>query len=131
VIYSRSSTHVGNSLIMFYPQGVRTSLPVPGSIKYIFGSSGKLLFAVQRQSPLPVDAQPDPFAMYPHFPAKLYSSTVLKRLETIHLSWVLCHFARWEVSDGCVIVLSLCWVRPLEFYFCYLVVYLAIGLRWC
>ncbi|KAI5993442.1 hypothetical protein EDD15DRAFT_2437983 [Pisolithus albus] len=39
VIYSRSSTHIGNSLIMFYPQGVRTSSPVPGSIKYIFGSA--------------------------------------------------------------------------------------------
>ena len=45
VVYNQSSTHVGNSLIMFYPQGCRTMSPVPGSIKYIYGSNGMLTFA--------------------------------------------------------------------------------------
>jgi hypothetical protein len=108
VIYSRSSTHIGNSLVLFYPKGDYNSSPVPGSIKYIYGSNGILTFAVQRQCPLLHGGQRDPFATYAHFPAKLYSSTVLDNLEIVKLSWVVSHFARWAVSDDQVIVLSLC-----------------------
>jgi hypothetical protein len=87
VVYSHSSTHIGNSLIMFYPQGSHTSSPVPGCIKYIYGSEGTLTFAVQQQCLLPVlDTEQDPFSMYPHFSAKLYSSAMSDDLEIVHLT---------------------------------------------
>ncbi|KAI9463750.1 hypothetical protein HD554DRAFT_2206411 [Boletus coccyginus] len=93
VIYSRSSMHIGNSLVLFYPKGDYNSSPVPGSIKYIYGSNGILTFTVQRQRPLLHGGQCDPFATYVHFPAKLYSSTVSDDLEIVKLSWVVSHFA--------------------------------------
>ena len=111
-VYSRSSTHVSNSLIMFYPEGSRMLSPVPGSIKYIYGNDGMLTFAVQRQSTLE-ERQQDPFSMFPHFPAKLYSSVMLDVLEVVHLSWVVSRFARWAIADDCVVVLSLCRVSPI------------------
>lgn len=113
VAYSRSSTHVGNSLITFYPQGCRTMSPVPGSIKYIYGSNGMLTFAVQRQSPLQEKHQ-DPFSTYLHFPAKLYSSVMSDDLEVVCLSWVVSHFACWAVAHDHVVILSLCRVSSLS-----------------
>ncbi|KIK29888.1 hypothetical protein PISMIDRAFT_74083, partial [Pisolithus microcarpus 441] len=103
VVYSRSSTHVGNLLIMFYPQGYLSASPIPGSIKYIFGDNGLLTLAL----PLPSGKQHDPFASYPHFPAKLYSSVVSDDLETVRLSWVVSHFSCLAVTDDRVVVLSL------------------------
>ncbi|KAG6376550.1 hypothetical protein JVT61DRAFT_2546 [Boletus reticuloceps] len=50
----------------------------------------------------------DPFSLYPHFPAKLYSSAMLDSLEIIHLAWIVGHFARWAIVDDRVVVLSLC-----------------------
>ena len=44
VMYSQSSTHISNSLILFYPQGDCALSSVPGSIKYIFGGHGSLAF---------------------------------------------------------------------------------------
>ncbi|KAI6123615.1 hypothetical protein EDD16DRAFT_1827755 [Pisolithus croceorrhizus] len=107
IIYSRSSCHLGNSLIFFYPDGNRTKSPVPGTIKYIYSSNGAITFAVQRRLPLKLGGH-DTFAAYPHFPAKLYSSLLSKRLEAIELPCVVSHFARWAISDDQVIVLSLC-----------------------
>ncbi|KAI9464872.1 hypothetical protein HD554DRAFT_2026214, partial [Boletus coccyginus] len=52
VVYSQSSSHVGNSQILFYPQGNWSLQPVPGTIKYIYQADGSLAFAVRRQRPL-------------------------------------------------------------------------------
>ena len=112
VVYSQSSIHLGNSLIMFYSKGCCTSSPVPGSIKYIYRCNDRLTFAVERQSPLQEKHQ-DPFLIYPHFPAKLYSSVMSDSLEVVCLSWVVSHFARWAVANNCVVVLSLCWVSQI------------------
>ncbi|KIK18689.1 hypothetical protein PISMIDRAFT_108961 [Pisolithus microcarpus 441] len=113
VVYSRSSTHVGNSLIMFYPQGCLSVSSIPGSIKYVFGSSGFLTFAVQQQLPLPSGMCNDPFASYLHFPAKLYSSAISDDLEIVQLSWVMSHFARLTVADDRAVVLSLCHISSM------------------
>ncbi|KIO01080.1 hypothetical protein M404DRAFT_151262, partial [Pisolithus tinctorius Marx 270] len=115
VYYSRLSSHVGNSLILFYPGGNRSLPPVPGSIKYIYQSGDSFVFAVQRQHPLTAGKKEsmDPFAQYPHFPAKLYSSTLEETLESIRCSWVSGHYARWAVSSDTAVVLSLCRVRSL------------------
>lgn len=107
VYYCQSSTHVGNSLILFYPQGNQSLSPVPGSIKFIYESEGSWLFAVQRQRPLTV-ASTDPYAAYPHFPAKLYSPVLEEKLETVRVAWAVGHYARWTVSSEHAVVLSLC-----------------------
>lgn len=106
VYFARSSTHLGNSLIHFYPSGDRSHSPVPGSIKYIFELDGKISIAIQRQNPA-LNGLFDPFACYPHFPAKLYSSKLADNLEIIEVEWMMAHFARWPVTSELVVVLSL------------------------
>jgi hypothetical protein len=109
VIYSRASTHVGNSQVLFYPCGDRLSSPVPGSIQHIYAvPTGELVFAVHRHLALNrPDRAIDPFAMYPDFPAKLYSSSLSSHLENVKVSWVISHFVRWEISSNHVVILSL------------------------
>lgn len=58
--YSWSSTHLGNSLILFYPNGDFTVKPVPASITYIYHERNSIRLAVQRQNRLP-STFPDPF----------------------------------------------------------------------
>jgi hypothetical protein len=107
VMYARSSTHVGNSLIYFYPDGNRNSSATHGSIKYIFKSkSGSFRFAVQRHLPLPRGVL-DPFASYPHFPAKLYSSQLRSALEIVEVDWVIAQCARWKMSPMLAVLLTL------------------------
>lgn len=105
-IYSRYQTHLGNSLIHFYPNGSRRLSPIPGSIKYIFHQDGKVSFAVHRHLPAPSNVI-DPFRHYPHVQAKLYSSVLNDRLEIIELSSVFGHFARWCMTPELTGVLSL------------------------
>jgi hypothetical protein len=109
VIYSRASTHLGNSQILYYPRGDWTLTPVPASIKYIYGMlTGELLFAAQRHLPLdPHDCTIDPFSIYPDFPAKMYSTKLESRLENVKVTWVVSHFARWTVSSRHSVILSL------------------------
>jgi len=67
VIYSKVSTHMGNSQIFFYPRGDRSLTPVPANIKYIYSTlTGELLFAVQWHIPLDHHIV-DPFSLYPDF----------------------------------------------------------------
>jgi hypothetical protein len=105
IVYARASTHLGNSLIMYYSRGLKSAPPVPGTIKYIFDHQGKVVFVVQRHLDPPSE-HTDPFAPYPDFPAKVYSSA-LAELEIVEPDWVMSHFARWEVSQGQVVVLIL------------------------
>jgi hypothetical protein len=105
IIYATSNTHIGNSLVQFYPQGSKLSL-VPGSIKYIYQEQDRFVFAVQRQLPISTDIS-DPYAIYPHFPAKLYSSQLSVELEQVQLDWIYSHYARWNLSATQSVVLSL------------------------
>jgi len=66
IVYSCSSTHTGNSVIVYYPQNSNSLLI------YIFSINGDAKFAVHRHRPATVSF--DPFACYSHFSAKLYSS---------------------------------------------------------
>jgi len=50
----------------------QNSLPVYGSIELIFSIDGAVKPAARCHKPATVSF--DPFAIYPHFPAKLYSS---------------------------------------------------------
>jgi hypothetical protein len=118
VIYTTSNTHMGNSLVYFHPQGNR-SLRVPGSIKYIYQEQGRFVLAVQRQLPTSGDNGSDPYAIYPHFPAKLYSSQLSVGLERVQTDWIYSHYARWKLSATQSVVLSLsrvCYLKLLHFY---------------
>lgn len=35
ILYTRASTHVGNSLILYHPEGKMDTVPIPGSIQSI------------------------------------------------------------------------------------------------
>ncbi|KAG0700172.1 hypothetical protein DFH29DRAFT_807897 [Suillus ampliporus] len=109
IFYSRASTHVGNSQVLFYPQGDRLLSHIPGTICHIYAApTGELVFAVQRYILLARhNRHVDPFAMYPGFPAKLYLSSLSSHLESVKVAWVVGHFARWEVSSDQAVVLSL------------------------
>jgi hypothetical protein len=106
VVYARSSTHLGNSLIFFYPRDDKSSPPIPGSIKYIFDTRDGTAFAVQRHL-MPEPGTIDPFALYPDFPARLYSTSLNDTLEMVKVGWITSHFARWQISPEHVVVLSL------------------------
>lgn len=111
VVYARAQTHMGNSLIMFYPRGDRSSAAIPGSIEYIYSINSAFRFAVRRYTP-PVLIEPDPFAQWADFPARTWSSQMSKTLETVQIDWVYSHFARYQLSSDQIVVLSLSQVKP-------------------
>ena len=111
-MYSQSSMHLSNSLVMYYPAGDLNKAPVPGCIKYIMMQPGKdLVFAVQRQLSAP-DNTADPFSIYPHFPAKVYSNSLSPTLEIVCLDCIMSHYTRWAFSPELVVILCLSQVHP-------------------
>ena len=106
VVYARSETHEGNSLVLFYPNGDRSSKPIPGCIKYIYSLDGHhYSFAVRRQ--LQPGQVRDAYALYPYFPAEVYSTQFSESLEVVRGDWIFCHYARWQFSSEHVVVLNL------------------------
>ncbi len=107
VIFSRASTHVGNSLILFYPTGDSAGDPIPGTIEFIIVKHSKeVVYAVRTQMPASANT-PDPFRFYPHFPAKVYSPNLSPQLTLVQPSSVLSHYARWKMDENRVVVLTL------------------------
>lgn len=106
LMYSRASTHAGNSMVMFYPEGNRAAVPVPGSIQYIFKKDGVMRFAVHRYRKLPPGVY-DPFSRWPDFPASLWSSRTSEVLEEVKVDDVYCQFVQYAVSEDSVVVLSI------------------------
>ncbi|KAG0698985.1 hypothetical protein DFH29DRAFT_754443, partial [Suillus ampliporus] len=107
-IYARESTHMGNSLILYYPDGIMHT-QTPGTIKYIFRTEHGVGFAVRHH--LLLLSYPDPFCHYPHFPAQLHLSALTDHLEVVMPEWVVLHFAWWNFSPQHIIAVSLCRVR--------------------
>lgn len=114
VNYSRATTHLGNSLVLYYPTGDAVS-PVVGSIQKITTSKTGVRLHIQRQAPLKA-GQRDPFARYPSFPASTYSAEMqpMNRLDVIDLSSIVTHVARYIFKDRAIIV-NLSRVRAIEF----------------
>lgn len=107
VVYARASTHLGNSLVLFYPRRNTHSPPIPGSIQYIYTVSGKTSFAIQRYCKLALD-NPDPFAQWPEFRAQTWSmGDGTDALEDVQVSWICGHFAQLPISKDKVVVLDL------------------------
>jgi hypothetical protein len=106
VNYSRASTHLGNSLVLYYPSSAPTESPIAGSIQRIETAGDNTIFHIRRQGKLP-PGKFDPFLPYPHFPAKTYSSQMDDVVDQIPPSLVLSHCARCEFSDDRAVILDL------------------------
>lgn len=106
VFYTRSLTHLGNSLILFYRGGDAAAAPIAGRIKYIFVHENKFRFAVQHYQ-LAEEGTVDPFQHYIHLPVKIYSSTLHEQLEEVQVDWVHGHFALYPISHDRIAALSL------------------------
>ena len=105
--FCRSSTHVGNSLVLFYPGGNPSESPIPASIEYIVAKpNNDIVYVVRSQLPAPSDAL-DPFRFYPHFPAKIYSPNLSSQRQVIRPDWVFSHYARWNLDKNRAVVLTL------------------------
>jgi hypothetical protein len=105
VIFSCAATHLGNSLISYYSSPTATT-PVAGSIQKITVNGPDVWLTVKRQAPLPSNAY-DPFTLYPSFPARVYSSSMLDQEDHIPITSVLSHVARFEFSANRAAILTL------------------------
>ena len=106
ITYSRLSTHLRNSLILYLSEGSTTGGPIAGSIKYIYLRDRLWKLAVQWQLPAAEGTQ-DPFKPYPHFPACLYSTALSKQLKEADLTWLVGHYVRWSITDVLCVILAL------------------------
>jgi hypothetical protein len=105
-VYGKSSTHLGNSLVQFYPDGERNMSPIPGCIQSIELAGNNVFFHVLRLQPINEDL--DPFRHYPYIQMKTYSSTWVDEVERIPFSWILSHIALYPLSSAdLVVVVSL------------------------
>lgn len=117
VFFCRSSTHVRNSLVLFYPNGNHLETPIPGSIEYIVAKpNNDIVYVVRPQLPA-LPGTLDPFRFYPHFPAKIYSPDLSNQHQVIHPDWVLSHYARWNLDKNRAVVLTLSRVSADLLYF--------------
>jgi hypothetical protein len=106
VTYSRASTHLGNSIILYYDAKHRNTV-VAGQIQKIKGTADESpTFAVKHHVPLPSNVH-DPFKRYPYFPAKCYSSKLNCEEEIIVFSDVVGHGARFELSHDRSVIVNL------------------------
>lgn len=104
--YSRASTHLGNSLVLYYPSA-HSTIPVAGSIENITLSPGGVQLAIRRQAPLPLGKH-DPFRRYPSFPAAVYSSEMDNGpTDKVSFESVVSHVARFTFSLNRAVILNL------------------------
>ncbi|KAJ6532079.1 hypothetical protein B0H19DRAFT_853988, partial [Mycena capillaripes] len=104
--YSRASTHLGNSLVLYYPS-TSANTPIAGSIEQILSTGEDTSFIIRRQAPLP-PGQSDPFRRYyPYFPAQTYSSKMQNTTDTVKPSMIFSHLARFEFSQDRAVVVNL------------------------
>ena len=111
--YSRASTQVGNSLILYIEQG--SGKVIAGSIEQISAHESDLEFRVRRQAPLPAGKN-DPFKRFPDFPAKTYSSAMSTQVDIIHPKSIIGHYARFKFSDERTVVVDLSKVSQVSFW---------------
>ena len=98
--YSRASTHLGNSLVVYYLSKTCPS-PTVGSIQTIYAADdGSAHCLIQRQAPLQ-SAVHNPFLRYPFFPAMLYSSdAIIDSLDKVYFPDIVGHASRFDLSGG-------------------------------
>lgn len=108
VLYTRASTHVGNSLVLYHRAGDRSTEEIPASIQRIHQCGTNFKCFVKRHKKVSIaQAARDPFKYYKYFDASLYSSALQEGMEEIEADWIKCHFARYPWSESQVVVVSL------------------------
>lgn len=101
--YSRATTHLGNSLVLYYPSPT-VNRPIAGSIEKITVCGTVVQLSIRRQMQLPPGSY-DPFLRYSSFPARLYSAEMDSgSLDVVPLTSVLSHAARYNFSNQAVIL---------------------------
>jgi hypothetical protein len=108
VTFSRASTHLGNSLVLYHPPD--SDNPVVGSIQKIKTHGDSVAFTIKRQAPLPT-GKFDPFQRYPALGAKVYSTDMLAGHDIVSPFNVVSHVARFEFEGGRAVFLNLSKVR--------------------
>ncbi|KAK0431496.1 hypothetical protein EV421DRAFT_1720507, partial [Armillaria borealis] len=107
ITYSRSTAHLGGSLVLYYPTA-SSSNPIAGSIQRIVTEHGQTSFYIKRQKPLPDTTLFDPFARYASFPAKVYLSTMSDDpKDKVSPKSVLYHVACYNFSHKRSVILNL------------------------
>jgi hypothetical protein len=104
VNYSRATTHIGNSLILYLDPGSGKSYA--GSIEEIVVGSERTEFKVRPQAPLP-PGKNDPFKAFPYFPAETYSSKMMDEVVSVEPHCIIGHCACFEFSDEQAVILTL------------------------
>lgn len=102
VNYSRATTHLGNSLVLYYPSP-KINTPIAGSIEKIMVLGTAVKLSIRRQMQLPPGSY-DPFLRYPAFPARLYSAEMGEALDVVPLGSVLSHVARYKFLNQAMIL---------------------------
>jgi hypothetical protein len=106
VIFSHCSTHLGNSLVLYYPLPL-SSILVAGSIQAINTSGDQVYFSIKRQAPLPPGIY-DPFCHYPSFPARVYSSSMDDGpADLVPVKSVVSHVAHFAFSANRSVIVNL------------------------
>ena len=105
-LYSHSSTHLDNSLILYWAGRDVSQQHSTGSIKYIYHNGSSIVLAVQRWMAV-TSGTVDSFGSYSDYHARLYSMRLSKDLEEVQLLWVIGHYARWNMSDNISVVVTL------------------------
>lgn len=113
VVFSRASTHVGNSLVIYSPNHDPQLPDVYASIQYIFrlSQNEEWRFAVKMQPGIP--GSRDPFSSWSDYPASMKLRKLDDTLELVNMNWVHSQYARWAVSEEHVFTLPLRPVSPL------------------
>jgi hypothetical protein len=104
-VYSPSSTHEGNSVILYCDPHNSARL-VAGEINKIDLIKGRPRFTIQRHAPLATTVY-DPFLKYPDFHARCYSPSFLSTSDVVGLDMILSHGARFRLDDNRSVILNL------------------------
>ena len=115
VNFSRASTHLGNSLVLYYPT-LSSTEPIAGSIQVIRSNGGQVQFHIQRQAVLS-STKFDPFRRYAWFPATVYSSRMVSGdCDVVPVSSVVSHVARFIFSSDRAVIVNLSRVCKFSFF---------------
>lgn len=96
VYFSRFSQHVGNSHVMVSRPG--SLRPYPARIVWIYTADDKIQLAIQRQKEAPRGIWSNLSRRFCDVPIKLYSAEFHTALQSINLSDVASHYARWDIG---------------------------------
>ncbi|KAF8224002.1 hypothetical protein L208DRAFT_1227679, partial [Tricholoma matsutake] len=106
VVFSCCSTHLGNSLIMYYPSPT-SSTPIAGSIQTT-DTSGSQVYLFINCQPCLSQGGYNPFHQYTSFPATLYSSKMDDGpADRVPSESVVSHVALFIFSPDHAVILNL------------------------